>query len=200
MNPRTHRLLFWSIAFSGFLADQASKYGVFRWLYHDGRGGDWNMVPGVFRFVAQFTDKADPGDRLLSPLRTWGGALQPQVNYGALFSLGIEYAGLANAAFATVSLLVMVGLIIWSLRRTALQDRWLCVTLGLILAGTGGNFYDRCIFGGVRDFLHFYWINWPVFNVADSFLVCGAFLLLVRGLGRKSSNAAQESSARTWAS
>ncbi len=50
--------------------------------------------------------------------------------------------------------------------------------LGLILAGALGNLYDRVVFNGVRDFLYFYLIDWPVFNVADCCLVCGAFLLL----------------------
>jgi lipoprotein signal peptidase len=56
----------------------------------------------------------------------------------------------------------------------------LCAALGLILAGTLGNLYDRVIFDGVRDFLYFYWIEWPVFNLADCFLVCGAGLLLLQ--------------------
>jgi signal peptidase II len=113
-------------------------------------------------------------------LRTWGGPLQPQVNQGALFSLAIEYEGLANAVFACVSALVVVGLVVWGIRRRSPSDCWLTIALGLILAGTAGNLYDRCVFGGVRDFLYFYWIEWPVFNLADCFLVCGAALLLAR--------------------
>ena len=35
------------------------------------------------------------------------------------------------------------------------------------------------MFGGVRDFLYFYKINFPIFNVADCCLVCGAGMLLV---------------------
>jgi len=57
--------------------------------------------------------------------------------------------------------------------------------LGLILAGTLGNLYDRVVFNGVRDFLYFHLIEWPVFNIADCCLVCGAFLLLAQAfLGR----------------
>ena len=48
----------------------------------------------------------------------------------------------------------------------------------MILAGTLGNFFDRMIFHGVRDFLYFYWFEWPVFNVADCMLVVGEGLLL----------------------
>ena len=54
--------------------------------------------------------------------------------------------------------------------------------LGLILAGTVGNLYDRLVFNGVRDFLHFYYVEWPVFNFADCCLVVGAGLLLVQAM------------------
>ena len=39
--------------------------------------------------------------------------------------------------------------------------------------------YDRVVYGGVRDFLHFYWFEWPVFNFADCCLVGGAILTFV---------------------
>jgi lipoprotein signal peptidase len=63
--------------------------------------------------------------------------------------------------------------------RSTRSDGWLSAALGLILAGTVGNFYDRVVFGGVRDFLYFYKINFPVFNGADCCLVCGAAMLLI---------------------
>jgi lipoprotein signal peptidase len=56
------------------------------------------------------------------------------------------------------------------------------VALGLILGGTVGNLFDRLVFGGVRDFLYFYKIDWPVFNVADCCLVVGAGILLVQAV------------------
>ena len=36
------------------------------------------------------------------------------------------------------------------------------------------------MFNGVRDWMHFYWFEWPVFNLADCCLVCGAGLLLLQ--------------------
>ena len=76
----------------------------------------------------------------------------------------------------------------WSFRRLTACDGLLCTSLGLILGGTLGNFYDRAVFGGVRDFLYFHWkddFKWPVFNVADCCLVCGAFLLLTQAFWAK---------------
>ena len=43
-----------------------------------------------------------------------------------------------------------------------------------------GNLFDRIVFHGVRDFLYFYWFEWPVFNIADCLLVCGAAVLLLQ--------------------
>ena len=80
--------------------------------------------------------------------------------------------------FAAVSIAAAAGIVVWACRRTTAVDVWLCAALGLILGGTIGNLYDRLVFNGVRDFLYFYKIEWPVFNVADCCLVVGACMLL----------------------
>ena len=112
------------------------------------------------------------------------------MNHGALFSLGAENGGSANRFFACVSVLAAVGISIWALLRKTREDRWLCVALGLILSGTLGNLFDRIVFGGVRDFLYFYLIDWPVFNVADCGLVVGAIMLLLQAVFAKPKAAA----------
>ena len=105
----------------------------------------------------------------------------PHVNHGALFGFGRDYKTVANGTFAFISFFAAVAIAFWSSYRTTASDRWLCIALGLILAGTLGNFYDRLVFNGVRDFLHWnLWFDWPVFNIADCCLVCGAGLLLVQ--------------------
>ena len=59
---------------------------------------------------------------------------------------------------------------------------YLRVSLVLILSGAIGNVIDRFFRGYVVDFFEFTFINWPVFNVADIYVVVGtmlfAFLLL----------------------
>lgn len=49
----------------------------------------------------------------------------------------------------------------------------------LILAGAVGNVIDRIFRGYVVDFLEFTFIQWPVFNVADIYVVCGVILLCI---------------------
>ena len=49
----------------------------------------------------------------------------------------------------------------------------------LLAAGGIGNFIDRLILGYVRDFLYFKAINFPVFNVADSYVTIGIIMLII---------------------
>lgn len=193
------RGLLWGLALFGLILDQSTKYGVFKWL-HDGpsetriinsqgavQQGEHVIVPGAFKLLAQFDLEKEQGTGVLATLRTLFLNTSPKVNQGALFGLGGEYAALANAIFAGVSILAAAAIVYWSTRRTTSRDWALCAALGLILAGTLGNLYDRIVFNGVRDFLYFHLIEWPVFNVADCCLVCGAFLLLAQAfLGRSS--------------
>ena len=49
------------------------------------------------------------------------------------------------------------------------------------------------VFNGVRDFLHWnYLFDWPVFNVADCCLVCGACLLLLQAFGGRTAKEGDE--------
>jgi lipoprotein signal peptidase len=180
MGTRTYRTIFWTLAVAGFLLDQATKYEVFRWLYNPRNEGKYQVVPGVFELLSQFTGEREAASGALASLRTWGGDVLPSVNHGALFGLGREHLALANGLFAGVSILAALAIAYWGSRRITAHDSILSLALGLILGGTLGNLYDRLVFGGVRDFLHFYWFQWPVFNVADCCLVCGAGLLLIQ--------------------
>ena len=185
MTHRSYRGLLWTLAVLGLLLDQGTKYGMFRWLYgerHDPNNpdrGEYDVVHGWFRFTADFDPKTQPCDCELAALQTWSAPTMPRVNHGALFGLMQEHKGGANQVFAGVSVLAAVGILIWVSRRNTAADGWLCAALGLILGGTVGNLYDRLVFNGVRDFLYFYRIDWPVFNVADCGLVVGAGMLLV---------------------
>jgi lipoprotein signal peptidase len=180
--------MFWCLALVGFAVDQGSKYGIFAWLYNDEDTAAPErraIIPGAFYLHAEFTRLRDPGDQPLSALRTLGGDRLPHVNKGALWGIGRGRPGEAgtdfNSTFALVSVIAAVALIVWGSLPWAARDRFLTLALGLILAGTLGNLYDRVVFGGVRDFLAWeYLFDFPIFNIADCCLVCGAFLLLAQ--------------------
>ena len=187
MPPRTYRWLLITLAVVGLAADQVTKYRVFRWLYQgghlaDGAGNSYDVVPGWFKLIAQFDPSAPLCDCGFDGLQTWSAPVMPRVNQGALFGMGGEHKGLANNVFAGVSLAAAVAILVWGMQRKTARERWLMAALGLILGGTIGNLYDRLVFNGVRDFLYFYAIEWPVFNVADCCLVCGAVMLVLHAV------------------
>lgn len=51
------------------------------------------------------------------------------------------------------------------------------VSLVLVLSGAVGNIIDRLFRGYVVDFFEFTFFEWPVFNVADIYVVVGVILL-----------------------
>ena len=190
MADRTYRWLLITLAVVGLTVDQASKYGVFRWLYNGGQlrraearnSYQCEVVPGWFKLIAQFDPDAPLCDCGFDRLQTWSAPVMPRVNHGALFGMGGSQKGTANNFFAVVSIAAAVAILVWGMRRNTAREKWLMAALGLILAGTVGNLYDRLVFHGVRDFLYFYRVEWPVFNFADCCLVVGAGLLLVQAI------------------
>ncbi len=194
---RPYFWLFAILAIVGLAADQASKYVVFARLYPADNVWEsrYTVIPDLFDLRTAYVFKKHAADEPLAFLRTVSGERVPHVNKGALFGIGNpdadpESSGM-NSVFATISVLAAVFIVFWVSRPQVAKDRWLCLALGLILAGTLGNLYDRIVFSGVRDFLHCFYVSesgphvWPDFNIADCCLVTGASVLLVHSFFAK---------------
>jgi len=91
-------------------------------------------------------------------------------NAGAAFGL------LPNATSLLVfTALIACALFLW-MGRQGFHRRLFAIACGMMLGGAAGNLLDRLRFGAVTDFLDLRF--WPVFNLADAALTCGALLLL----------------------
>jgi len=87
--------------------------------------------------------------------------------------------GLRKWIIYTLSSIAIVFLlvIIWKIRRQSFLGM---VSLMFILSGAIGNISERIVRGYVIDFIHLHYydkFSWPVFNVADILITCGAILL-----------------------
>jgi signal peptidase II len=138
-----------------------------------------------------------PQDGLPNPKQLiWPGVLSltTSFNPGALWGLGGSVP-FANVLFACLSVLAGAAIVYWLFWHGAARDRLLTAALGLIMAGTIGNCYDRLVWKKVRDWIYFELINWPIFNLADSMLVCGACVLLLQAVFAESAHAKPATSA-----
>lgn len=99
-------------------------------------------------------------------------------NYGAAFGI------LQNKKifFILVTSIVIVGIVVIFIKDSAQFNKTMNIALAMLLGGTIGNFIDRIRFSYVVDFISvkfFGTYNFPVFNVADMFIVVGTFLIVI---------------------
>lgn len=117
------------------------------------------------------------------PVRVLGGAVYLQLlrNPGAAFSMATGMTWVL-----AVIAIIVIGAICWIAPK--LRSTGWAIGLALVLAGALGNLIDRIfrapgvLQGHVIDFISVFAPNgevWPVFNVADSAIVCGGILIVV---------------------
>jgi signal peptidase II len=79
--------------------------------------------------------------------------------------------------FLVVLPLVIIAVIIFYLASHRHDSLLRKISLAVILGGAAGNLIDRMFHGFVIDMLQATFVNFPVFNTADSAVVCGTILL-----------------------
>lgn len=129
---------------------------------------------GVFLFD-QFTKTLVRGNLAYGeswPSDDWLVKITHVTNTGAAF--GILQG---QTIFLTVTAVIAIGAIIFYYAFPPLEHGLLRLALGLQLGGAAGNLLDRVRLGHVTDMFHF--PRYPAFNIADSAIVVGLFVLVV---------------------
>jgi signal peptidase II len=100
-------------------------------------------------------------------------------NKGAAFSF-LAHSPYRLPVLTLISVIAIVAIIIF-FRKLRPDQKFTAFCLALIFAGALGNLIDRLRLGEVIDFLNVHWYDhyWPAFNVADSAICVGVFLLVV---------------------
>ena len=77
--------------------------------------------------------------------------------------------------------IVILGLIYFIIKSSLKSEKLL---FSMILGGALGNFYDRCTYFAVPDFIdiHYKDFHWFTFNIADIFITVGIVLLISKDL------------------
>ena len=95
-------------------------------------------------------------------------------NYGAAWS---SFSGMRWLLVGVTSVIVLA--VAYVLVRRIVRHPLGVAACFLILSGGLGNIIDRVRLGYVVDMFDFQFMNYPVFNVADIAVVCGAVLAAV---------------------
>ena len=148
-NRREINMIWFIIAACGIVLDQLAKL----WAYRNLAGGTVRqIIPDFLSF-------------------------RYHVNTGAAWSFLADHSwGIYLLSF--ISFLACILFVVGIIR---IQDRRIRFCLSLILAGAAGNLIDRILRRGVIDFVSFTFgsYHFPVFNLADMFLVIGLILVIL---------------------
>ena len=142
-----------ALSISALAADQLSKYLV---EHRTQPGSIHVIVPGVLN-------------------------LMHTSNPGVAFGIFADSANPWRAPLLIGFSLCVIGLLVWLLV-TGRAGAWLGECgIALILGGAVGNVFDRLVRRSVTDFIDFHVgsYHWYTFNLADSAIVIGAFLVIL---------------------
>lgn len=98
----------------------------------------------------------------------------------------IDLVSNKGAAFSILSgstllfILIAIGVLVY-IDRYIIEDSKKVLGISLVIGGILGNLFDRIVYGVVIDFLSFRFGNYyfPIFNLADTFICVGVFLLIL---------------------
>ena len=101
-------------------------------------------------------------------------------NTGAAFSI-MENNRVLFIIIAIIALILIYKYLIMN----KVIDRYLMISYSMLVGGIIGNMIDRIIYGYVIDYLSFniFGYNFPIFNLADTFIVISIIMLLLYEVG-----------------
>ncbi|MBN8827674.1 MAG: signal peptidase II [Sphingobacteriia bacterium] len=110
----------------------------------------------------------------------------PILNLVTVNNHGISFGMFQNPEYGkiifTLLALIISAYLIWNM----IKENKLILTIATagIVGGALGNVIDRIINGSVADFLDFHYreYHWPAFNLADSWIFIGVFIILLYDL------------------
>ncbi|MDO5135131.1 MAG: signal peptidase II [Eubacteriales bacterium] len=148
-----------------------------------GLSGRWLFfLPGILLILTLL----DQATKLLGVLYLKGRP--PLVLIPGVLELSyLENRGIAFGLFqgripfflvGTLGLFALGGYVFWRIPKTPYYLP-LMILMTLLFSGALGNFMDRCFRGYVVDFIYVSLIDFPVFNLADVYVVLSVFFLML---------------------
>lgn len=155
------------------IADQLSKWAVMEHILRPLHAIKQESV-GLFDWFASAPDR----------LPYLGIDVTPFFNFVVVWNQGVSFGLFNNDSDLGPYLLIALSFVIilcfgiWAFRTHSLTNH---IGIALVIGGAIGNVIDRFRFGAVFDFLdvHVFGHHWPAFNIADSAICTGVFILMI---------------------
>ena len=100
---------------------------------------------------------------------------------------GAAFSSFSGQRLLLIIISIAVVLILVKIIKKEELTKLKIVAFAMLLGGVIGNLFDRLIYGYVIDFLSFFPFGYafPIFNLADTFIVIGVFLYIIASIGGK---------------
>ena len=98
-----------------------------------------------------------------------------------IFNTGAAFSLFTGNNF--ILIIIAIAVLIYIDRKVIddIKSKISIISISMLIGGIIGNLFDRIVYGKVIDFLSFKFgtYSFPVFNLADTFICIGIFLLIV---------------------
>lgn len=95
---------------------------------------------------------------------------------------GVAFGMFQNQRFMILLVgIIFMSVILFMMHKMPVNKKFIIlhIVFSCIIAGGIGNMIDRISLGYVVDFISFVLINFPIFNVADCYVVCATIVLFI---------------------
>ena len=167
-------LIIW-VALAVLALDQFSKY----WIVSSHVVGSLGYSGSLFDLSAlrSFLAQSEIAQKNAIPQDGTFVVLSFTPNDAALWGIGNENPWAMRLLLALTAVFVFL-LLFFTIRSRKKLPKLSRVIVGLLIGGSIGNLYDRIVFGYVRDMICTKFMDFPIFNIADS-AICIAIALLI---------------------
>ena len=103
------------------------------------------------------------------------------------YNKGIAFSMLEGNLLFIILMTIVVIFFLFSFVKNNVSDKIEIISYSFVIGGAIGNLVDRICYGYVIDFLDFNILgyDYPIFNLADSFIVIGIFMMIIISFKRR---------------
>jgi len=171
------KVLYLIFALFILVADQLSKWAVLEHIIRPMSPDTLGHSLGLIEWLTSAPERLPFASMKILPFFNIVMVWNKGVSFG-LFSNGADTGALWLSMLAIAIIIVFT---VWLFRT---DNKMQLFSIALVIGGAMGNVMDRLRFGAVADFLDFHAFGWhyPAFNISDSCIVIGVFLLIIQSI------------------